>query len=61
MMKMYARTNERSYLNNYKGESWQVVTTTYNYYPSGRRECVRFPSGFECKADRCEICYVFDK
>jgi hypothetical protein len=61
MMKMYARTNEKSYLNNYQGEDWQVVTTIYHRYPSGLRECVRFADGYVCKVDRCDVCYVFDK
>lgn len=60
-MKTYARTNEKSYLNNFQGETWQEVSLTTAWYPSGNRESVRFPSGFVCKADRCEIVYVFDK
>ncbi len=60
-MVMMAKTSEKSYRNNYQGEDWAVVSTCYNFYPSGRRECVRFPSGFECKIDRCEVCYVFEK
>lgn len=58
-MKMMARTVEKSYLNNYQGESWQEVKTCYGYFPSGRRECVQFPDGFKVKVERCEICYVF--
>lgn len=58
-MKMMARTAEKSYLNNFNGETWQEVKTCYRYFPSGCRECVRFPSGFCVKVERCEICYVF--
>lgn len=58
-MKMMARTNEKSYLNGYKGEDWAEVTTCYNRFSSGRKECVKFPSGFECRVDRCEVCYVY--
>lgn len=60
-MKMYARTTSKSYLNNYKGEDWAPVRTTREWYPSGLREVVVFPSGYHCKADNCEIVYVFEK
>ena len=43
-MKIYARTNNKSWMNNYQGEDWQVVTLTHGFFPSGRRECVRFPA-----------------
>lgn len=58
-MKLMAKTNEKSYLNNFKGENWQEVSECFGYFPSGRRECVRFPDGFVCKIERCEVCYVF--
>lgn len=60
-MKIYARTNNKSWMNNYQGEDWQVVTLTHGFFPSGRRECVRFPSGYTPKVKDCEIVYVFDK
>lgn len=59
MMEAWARTNEKSYLNNYKGEEWQRVKEVFCRYPSGYRKCYQFPDGFICKADRCEACYVF--
>lgn len=58
-IKTYARTNEKSWMNNYQGEDWQEVSLTYAWYPSGRREAVRFTDGCVCKVDRCEIVYVF--
>ena len=58
-IKTYARTNEKSWMNNYQGENWQEVSLTYAWYPSGRRETVRFADGCVCKVDRCEIVYVF--
>jgi hypothetical protein len=61
MMKLYARTKRRSYLNDYRGESWQAVTVKHIRYPSGEYECVRFIDGYECKAIHCDVCYVFDK
>ena len=61
MMKLMARTSEKSYLNNYKGENWAPVTECRRWFPSGNRLCVRFPSGFVCKVDRCELAYVLDK
>lgn len=61
MMKLMARTTEKSYRNNYKGEDQAVVAECYKSFPSGVRPCVRFPDGFICKADRCELAYVFDK
>lgn len=60
-MKIYARTNNKSWMNNYQGEDWQVVTLTHGFFPSGRRECVQFPSGYMPKVEDCEIVYVFDK
>ena len=60
-MKLYARTNEGSYLNGFKGEGWQEVRTCFRWFPSGRRECVIFPDGFTPKADRCELAQVFTK
>lgn len=60
-MKIYARTNNKSWMNNYQGEGWQVVTLTHSFFPSGRRECVRFPNGYMPKVEDCEIVYVFDK
>lgn len=60
-MKIYARTNNKSWMNNYQGEGWQVVTLTHGFFPSGQRECVRFPSGYAPKVEDCEIVYVFDK
>lgn len=61
MMKLMGRTSEKSYLNNYKGESWQEVKECYGYYPSGCRKCVKFPDGFKVKVELCELVYVFDK
>ena len=58
-IKTYARTNEKSWMNNYQGEDWQEVSLTCACYPSGRREAVRFADGYVCKVDRCEIVYVF--
>lgn len=58
-IKTYARTNEKSWMNNYQGEDWQEVSLTYAWYLSGRREVVRFADGYVCKVDRCEIVYVF--
>lgn len=58
-IKTYARTNEKSWMNNYQGEDWQEVSLTYAWYPSGRREAVRFADGYVCKVGRCEIVYVF--
>lgn len=60
-MTLMARTNAKSYLNNYSGEGWAPVTECYRRFPSGNRLCVRFPDGFVCKADRCELAYVFTK
>ena len=58
-IKTYARTNEKNWMNNYQGEDWQEVSLTSAWYPSGRREVVRFADGYVCKVDRCEIVYVF--
>lgn len=58
-IKTYARTNEKSWMNNYQGEDWQEVSLTYAWYPSGRREAVRFADGYVCKVGRCEMVYVF--
>lgn len=58
-IKTYARTNEKSWMNNYQGEDWQEVSLTSAWYPSGRREIVRFADGYVCKVGRCEIVYVF--
>jgi len=58
-MKLYARTNEKSYLNDFQGEDWAVVKEVFRWFPSGRRLCFQFPSGYVVKADRCECCYVF--
>ena len=58
-MKLMAKTNEKSYLNNFKGEEWQEVTECMAMFPSGKRPCVRFADGFICKINRCEVCYVF--
>lgn len=58
-IKTYARTDEKSWMNNYQGEDWQEVSLTSAWYPSGRREAVRFADGYVCKADRCKIVYVF--
>lgn len=55
MKKIYARTNERSYLNNFNGEDWQEVEEVRRHYPSGFRKCYKFADGFICKADRCEV------
>lgn len=60
-MKIYARTNNKNWMNNYQGEDWQVVTLIHIFFPSGRRECVRFPNGYAPKVEDCEIVYVFDK
>ena len=51
---LMARTNEKSYLNNYKGEDWAPVKVVYKYFPSGQRECYKFPSGFCVKVEYCE-------
>lgn len=51
---MMARTSEKSYLNNYKGESWAVVSEVYRHFPSGLRKCYKFPNGFCVKIERCE-------
>lgn len=59
MMKLMGRTNEKSYLNDGKGETWQEVKECYDYFPSGRKLCVVFPNGHIVKADRCELVYVF--
>lgn len=61
MMKLMARTSERSYQNNYKGEDWAEVTETMVRTPSGLHKAFRFPSGYAAKADRCEVAYVFEK
>ena len=58
-IKTYARTNEKSWMNNYQGEDWHEVSLTSAWYPSGRREIVRFADGYVCKVGRCEIVYVF--
>ena len=58
-IKTYARTNKKSWMNNYQCEDWQEVSLTSAWYPSGRREVVRFADGYVCKVDRCEIVYVF--
>lgn len=58
-MKTMARTNEKSYLNNYKGESWQEVSIIKRHLPSGYRECVQFSDGYCVKVELCEVCYVF--
>ena len=58
-IKTYARTNEKSWMNNYQGEDWQEVSLTSAWYPSGRREAVRFADEYVCKVDRCEIVYIF--
>ena len=60
-MKIYARTTEKSYLNNFQGEDWQEVTECFRYFPSGKRLCYKFASGFIVKKERCESCYVFEK
>lgn len=52
---LIARTNEKSYLNNYRGEDWAPVTVTYMHYPSGYRKCYEFPDGFRVKAELCEV------
>lgn len=60
-MKLMARTSEKSYLNNYKGEDWAEVKECRSWFPSGLRQCVKFPSGYVVKVDRCELAYVFEK
>ena len=60
-MKLYARTNEKSYLNGFNGEEWQEVQECRHWFPSGNRKCVRFADGFVCKVERCEIVQVFNK
>ncbi len=60
-MVLMARTNEKSYLNNYKGENWAIVKEGTGFYPSGKCKTVTFPSGYKVKADRCELVYVFEK
>lgn len=60
-MKMMARTNQKSYLNNYKGETWTEVKSSIGFYPGGCRETITFPDGFKCRIDKCEVIYVFDK
>ena len=52
---LMARTNEKSYLNNYNGEAWQVVELVEKRYPSGICKCVKFADGFIVKIERCEI------
>ena len=52
---LMARTNEKSYLNNYNGEAWQVVELVEKRYPSGIRKCVKFADGFIVKIEKCEI------
>lgn len=52
---LIARTNERSYLNNNKGEDWAPVTLVRRYYPSGLRKCYKFPDGFIVKVEYCEV------
>ena len=54
-MMLMARTNEKSYLNNYMGEAWQVVEIVYKRFPSGVRKCVKFADGFIVKIERCEV------
>ena len=61
MMKLMARTDNKSYLNNYKGEDWAPVIECYQSFPSGIRKCVRFPDGYKVKVEDCELVYVFDK
>ena len=54
-MKYYARTNEKSFLNNYQGEGWQAVTIISKRFPSGVYECAVFPNGHIVRTNRCEI------
>lgn len=54
-MTLMARTNEKSYLNNYFGEAWQVVEIVYERFPSGVHKCVKFADGFIVKIERCEV------
>lgn len=61
MMKLMGRTNEKSFLNGYKGESWAEVKECRKWFPSGLRQCVKFPSGYTVKMERCELVYVFEK
>lgn len=61
MMKLMGRTNEKSYLNNGKGEAWAEVKECVRRYPSGWRKCVTFPDGFHVKVELCELVYVFEK
>ena len=58
-MKLYARTSQKSYLNNHQGEDWQEVRETQAPYPSGWRDVVEFQDGFRCKVEYCELAYVF--
>ncbi len=51
---MMARTSEKSYLNNYKGEDWAVVREVHRHFPSGWRRCYQFPSGYCVKVELCE-------
>ena len=54
-MKIYARTDRKSYLNDYQGEQWQEVSLTTKRFPSGVCECVQFADGFIVKKEFCEI------
>lgn len=61
MMILMGRTREKSFLNGYQGEDWAVVKECIKYTPSGKRAYVQFPSGYQAKAELCELVYVFNK
>lgn len=54
-MMYYARTNEKSYLNAFKGEPWQAVEIVQKRFPSGLKKCAKFPNGFTVKLELCEV------
>ena len=49
------RTAQKSYLNNFQGEDWQIAPVFWKRYPSGNHQAVRFKSDFVAKLSDCEI------